>query len=85
MSMPGRKAAKCDFDVTIVETAFPGHAVNNLPRAGHIEERREMKRMLYIASRYVGEKKVTDRQLRDTPVSSPRIDEILARVLSRRP
>ena len=41
--------------------------------------------MLYIASRYVGEKKVTDRQLRYTPVSSPRIDEILARVLSRRP
>ena len=41
--------------------------------------------MLYIASRYVGEKKVTDRQLRDTPVSLPRIDEILARVLSRRP
>lgn len=41
--------------------------------------------MLYIASRYVGEKEVTDRQLRDTPVSSPRIDEILARVLSRRP
>ena len=41
--------------------------------------------MLYIASRYVGEKKVTDCQLRDTPVSSPRIDEILARVLSRRP
>lgn len=41
--------------------------------------------MLYIASRYVGEKKVTDRQLCDTPVSSPRIDEILARVLSRRP
>ena len=41
--------------------------------------------MLYIASRYVGEKTVTDRQLRDTPVSSPRIDEILARVLSRRP
>ena len=41
--------------------------------------------MLYIASRYVGKKKVTDRQLRDTPVSSPRIDEILARVLSRRP
>lgn len=41
--------------------------------------------MLYIASRYMGEKKVTDRQLRGTPVSSPRIDEILARVLSRRP
>ena len=41
--------------------------------------------MLYIASRYVGEKKFTDRQLRDMPVSSPRIDEILARVLSRRP
>ncbi len=41
--------------------------------------------MLHIASRYLGEQKITDRQLRDTPVSSPRIDEILARVLNRRP
>ena len=40
--------------------------------------------MLHIASRYLGEKMVTDRHLRGTPISSPRIDEILARVLSRR-